>query len=47
MKNTKLPGFLAILLLDEKGDVVRTDAISCQKEIAKKVREKGADLCLR
>jgi hypothetical protein len=30
-------------LVDAQGDVVTADAMSCQKEIAKKPREKGAD----
>jgi predicted transposase YbfD/YdcC len=30
-------------ILDVKGDVVTADAMSCQTEIAKKIREKGAD----
>jgi predicted transposase YbfD/YdcC len=30
-------------MLDVKGDVVAADAMSCQKEIARKIREKGAD----
>jgi predicted transposase YbfD/YdcC len=29
-------------ILDVKGDVVTADAMSCQKEIAEKIREKGA-----
>jgi predicted transposase YbfD/YdcC len=32
--------------LDVRGDVVTADAMSCQKEIAKKIREKGADYAL-
>jgi predicted transposase YbfD/YdcC len=33
-------------ILDVSGDVVTADAMSCQKEIAKKIREKGADYIL-
>jgi predicted transposase YbfD/YdcC len=33
-------------ILDVKGDVVTADAMSCQKEIARKIREKGADYIL-
>jgi predicted transposase YbfD/YdcC len=33
-------------MLDVKGDVVTADAMSCQKEIARKIREKGADYIL-
>jgi exo-beta-1,3-glucanase (GH17 family) len=33
-------------ILDVKGDVVTADAMSCQKEIGKKIREKGADYIL-
>jgi predicted transposase YbfD/YdcC len=33
-------------MLDVKGDVVSADAMSCQKEIVKKIREKGADYVL-
>jgi predicted transposase YbfD/YdcC len=33
-------------LLDVQGDVVTADAMSCQKEIAQKIREKGADYIL-
>jgi hypothetical protein len=33
-------------ILDVKGDVVTADAMSCQTEIAKKIREKGADYIL-
>jgi predicted transcriptional regulator with HTH domain len=36
-----VPKLLA--MLDVKGDVVTADAMSCQKEIAKKIREQGAD----
>jgi predicted transposase YbfD/YdcC len=33
-------------ILDVKGDVVTADAMSCQREIAKKIREKEADYVL-
>jgi predicted transposase YbfD/YdcC len=33
-------------MLEVKGDVVTADAMSCQKDIARKIREKGADYIL-
>ena len=33
-------------LLDIKGDIVTADAMSCQKEIAVKIKEKGTDYIL-
>jgi predicted transposase YbfD/YdcC len=32
--------------VDVKGDVVIADTMSCQKEIARKIQEKGADYIL-
>jgi predicted transposase YbfD/YdcC len=33
-------------MLDLQGDVVTADAMSCQTEIARKIRAKGADYLL-
>jgi predicted transposase YbfD/YdcC len=43
-ESTAVPKLLE--LLDVRGDVVTADAMSCQKEIAKKLREKEADYVL-
>ena len=41
---TQVPELLD--LLDIKGDIVTADAMSCQKEIAVKIKEKGTDYIL-
>lgn len=34
-------------LLDIEGTIITADAMSCQKEIVRKIREKGADYVIR
>lgn len=41
---TAIPELLQILEI--KGCIVTIDAMGCQKEIAKKIVEQGADYCL-
>lgn len=46
-KTNEIPQVPELLdLLDIKGDIVTADAMSCQKEIAKKIKEKEADYIL-
>jgi predicted transposase YbfD/YdcC len=43
-KNNEIKAVPKLLdIPDMKGDVVTADAMSCQKETAKKIRETGAD----
>jgi predicted transposase YbfD/YdcC len=46
-KNNEIKAVPKLLeMWDVKGDVVTADATNCRKEIAQKIREKGADYIL-